>query len=146
MTMIYDTQTMFSDGQAITVSAPSTNIYDCGPVTDIGTGQEATVSAVVTEAFAASGSATLTISLQTASDAAFTSPVTLLTSDAISKVTLTQGYQAFFAVIPRGCLRYLRLYYTVTTGPMTAGKVTSSLSLDGLLGAPPVRTGLGARV
>jgi hypothetical protein len=146
MSMIYDKETIFSDGQAITVSAPSTNSYDCGPVRDIGTGQEATVSAVVTEAVTADGAATVTIELQTASDAAFTIPITLATSRAIPKATLVQGAQAFFAVVPRGCLRHLRLYYTVTTGPLTAGKFTAALSLDGLLGAPPVRTGLGARV
>jgi hypothetical protein len=144
--MISDTQTMFSDGQAITVSAPSTNSFDCGAVRDIGTGQEATVSAVVAEAVTADGAATVTIELQTASDAAFTSPVVLATSRAIPKASLTQGAQAFFAIVPRGCLQFLRLYYTVTTGPLTAGKFTAALSLDGLLGAQPVRTGLGARV
>ena len=144
--MIYDHDTLLSDSQAITVSAPSTNVFDAGQVRDIGTGQELGVDVRVTETVTADGAATLTCELQTASDAAFTIPVVLATSPAISKGTLVQGAQAFFAVVPRGCLRYLRLYYTVATGPLTAGKFTSSLLLDGLLGAAPVRTGLGARV
>jgi hypothetical protein len=115
-------------------------------VRDIGTGQELGVDVRVTETVTADGAAMLTCELQTASDAAFTSPVVLATSRAIPKGTLVQGYQAFFAVVPRGCLQFLRLFFTIATGPLTAGKFTAALSLDGLLGAQEYRTGLGARV
>jgi hypothetical protein len=144
--MIYDHDTLFSDSQAITVLAPSTIIYDCGPVTDICRGQEQSLDVRVVETVTASGAATVTVELQTASDAAFAVPTTLLTSGPISKSSLVQGYQIFEGAMPRGCLRYLRLNYVVATGPLTAGKFTAALSIDGNAGAQPVRTGAGVRV
>jgi hypothetical protein len=144
--MTYDVQTMLSDGQAITVSAPSTNKYDCGPVRDLGPGNAQSLDVRVVETVTADGAATVTVDLQTASDEAFTIPITLTTSGAIPKSSLVQGRQVFDAAIPRNCLRYLRLYYTVATGPLTAGKFTAALSIDGMIGTPERRSGLGARV
>jgi hypothetical protein len=62
------------------------------------------------------------------------------------KAALIQGAHVFTASIPPNCLQYLRLNYTVATGPLTAGKFTAALAMDGRAGAQPVRTGLGARV
>ncbi len=57
----------------------------------------------------------------------FTSPVTLLTSVAIPKASLIQGYDVFAVPIPSGCKQFLRVYYTVANGPLTAGKFTAAL-------------------
>jgi hypothetical protein len=47
---------------------------------------------------------------------------------------------------PATNMDYLRVNYTVATGPLTAGKFTAALAMDGRAGAQPVRTGLGGRV
>jgi hypothetical protein len=75
----------------------------------------------------AEGAATVTVELQTASNEAFTSPVTLMTSVAIPKASLVQGYDVFAVPIPPNCRQFLRVYYTVANGPLTAGKFTAAL-------------------
>jgi hypothetical protein len=67
------------------------------------------------------------VELQTASDEAFTVPVTLMTSVPIPKATLVQGYDVFAVPIPPNCRQFLRVYYTVANGPLTAGKLTAAL-------------------
>jgi hypothetical protein len=49
----------------------------------------------VDETVTADGAAKVTVELQTASDEDFTAPVTLMTSVAIPKAALIQGYDAF---------------------------------------------------
>ena len=51
----------------------------------------------------------------------------LVLSDAIPKASLTAGTQVLRVSVPYGTERYLRLYFTVGTGPLTAGKFTSGL-------------------
>jgi hypothetical protein len=75
----------------------------------------------------ADSAATVMVELQTASDEAFTVPVALMTSVPIPKVTLVQGYDVFAVPIPPDCRQFLRVYYTVANGPVTAGKLTAAL-------------------
>ena len=126
--MITDKQNTFSDGQAITATADSTNILNAGQA-GVNNGEPVELLLQVEDSFTAAGAATLTVSVVTATDEAFTSPVTLLTTAAIPKATLVRGYQLPLSFIPAGILQYTKLVYTVATGPMTAGKINAGLVL-----------------
>lgn len=118
-----------SNQQAITVTAVSTDAIDLVNARDIGTGTPLFAVAHVLEAFTASGAATLTIDLIEADDAALSSNVDVLASTgAVGKAALVIGYKAVLPIPSRsniGSQRYLGFRYTVATGPMTAGKITS---------------------
>lgn len=132
--MILDNQTLFSDKQAITATAASTNVIDLGPINtgivrDIGPGKAIPVVAQVTADFAAAGAATLSVALQVDDNSGFASPKTVLTVGPIALATLKAGYQIPLDYIPRGTdERFLRLNYTVATGPMTAGSITAGVT------------------
>lgn len=133
--MIFDQQTLLSDAQAITVTAVSTNVIDLGPiktgiVRDIGKGKQIPLLIQVTEQFAAAGAGTLTVALQVDDNEAFGTPKTVWTSAAFALATLKPGFVVIPEYITRGTdERYMRLSYTVATGPMTAGKVTAGVTM-----------------
>jgi hypothetical protein len=133
--MIFDRTLKLSDAQAITSTAVSTNIYDQGAagtvfkaasplLQDLGKGGKLPFLAQVVTTMTAAGAATLQFQIQTATDAAFTSPVNLYTSEAIPVASLVAGYQMAMDVMIRRTLRFIRMNYIVATGPMTAGAVT----------------------
>lgn len=128
--MYLDKQLMFSEAQAVTVTAASTNVVDLGADRNVGSGEPLELLVVVDEAAAAAGAATVTIELQTDDNEAFASATTLLSSAAIGKAALTAGSSHFKVQVPEDAERYLRLNYTVATGPLTAGKLTAGLILD----------------
>lgn len=133
--MIFDNQTLLSDQQAITASAASTNIIDLGPirsgaVRDIGKGKHIPLLVQVTQQFAAAGAGTLTVTLEVDDNSAFGSPKVVWTSPALALATLKPGFVIIPEYIPRGTdEQFLRLNYTVATGPMTAGKVTAGVTM-----------------
>jgi hypothetical protein len=131
--MLFDQQLLFSDAQSVTATANSTNILDTAGPRDPGAGETLQLVVMVTEAAAAAGSATVEFVLETASDAAFTSPAQLFSSGAVGKAALTLGARTVSASVPPGAQRYLRVAYRVTNGPLTAGKFTAGLALPGLL-------------
>jgi len=124
---------MFSVAQALTVTAVSEKWIDFSAYRDIGEGaQSVEVFIAVDEAADAAGAATLTITLECDDNSSFTSATTLATTAAIGKASLVIGYNPpplHGLKIPSGCERFLRLNYTVATGPLTAGKVTAGLVL-----------------
>lgn len=128
--MILDKQNLFSEDQAVTVSAASTNVIDLGtdasetPTPNL---KDAMLFAQVTTAFADGTS--MSVALQTDSDEAFGSAETIFTSAAIATSALVAGYQFKLGSLPEGLERYVRLYYTVD-GTMTAGEVMAGLVLD----------------
>lgn len=126
--MIMDIDNEFSDNQTVTVSAPSTHSIDLKAEGDAE--KELYLEILVDEAVEAGGAATVNFALQTATDEAFTSPVTLWASGVIAKATLVAGYVVAKLRIPKGVLQYLRLYHTVATGPLTAGKFSGWLTPD----------------
>lgn len=131
--MILDRQNLFSNSQAITATANSTDVVDLTARRGIRNPDlPLEVVIKVLEAFTASGAATLTVALVTADDAALTTNAdTLATTTAIGRASLVVGYEPAKWSIPTGRLRrYLGLTYTVATGPMTAGKITAGLVLN----------------
>lgn len=135
--MILDSYNEYSDAQTVTVDAGSTNVIDHGPLAsgntgrDLGAGEPIELVIQVDETVTADGAATVTFALQTDTDEAFGSAVTIWTSAAIGKATLVEGYQVVRMKLPRGAYkRYTRVYYTVATGPLTAGKFSAFLALN----------------
>jgi hypothetical protein len=145
--MLVDSQLEFSDGQAVTSTAISSNVIDLrtlgagagsdvGPNTTVDIGQGEDVYLVVqtrTAATDTSSDATLTITLESDSAVGLNSAPT---------VHFSTGALAFAAFSPAGTRlvtlklpsalyqRYLGLRYTVASGPLTAGNFDAFLTLD----------------
>ena len=130
--MITDKLLMFSEAQAVTNTAASTDVIDLGPIDgnrrDIGVGYPLEFWALVNEAATASGEATVNIQLQTSENNSSWS--TIYDSGELAKATLKAGKRVVSAKVPAGVQRYLRVNYSVATGPLTAGKFTAGISLD----------------
>ena len=123
--MIIDKDNLFSNEQAVTASAASSNALDLGAAGD-AIGQELTIHAVVTTSFATLTS--LTIKVQTSANG--TDYTDLLLSAAIPVASLVAGKEVFTVRVPQGLKRYVRLHYTVTGSNATAGKITAFASKD----------------
>lgn len=134
--MIMDQQSLFSDAQAVTVTANSANVIDTlpsgGPNTKsgLGDGQDISLFAQVgPNAF--TGGTSLAIALVSADDAALTvNPIVHYTTPAIVLASLTAKARLVGLDLPYGKYRrYLGLTYTVV-GTMTAGVITAGLVED----------------
>lgn len=130
--MILDKLLMFSEAQAVTASAASTDVIDLGPIDgtrrDIGVGYPLEFWATVNTTAAAAGAATVNIQLQTSPD---NSTWTTLTSTGdMGLSALTAGKRVMSQKVPQGVQRYLRVNYVVGTGPLTAGAFTAGINLD----------------
>lgn len=129
--MIFDKQGLFSEDQALTASAASSNVVDLGNdhayVQALNEKGDVEVFCQVTEAMA--GGTSLKVTLQSDDDVAFGSPTTVLESAVILTAELVAGYQFKLGKLPRINEQYVRLYFTIV-GPMTGGKVFAGLNLD----------------
>lgn len=134
--MITSAQQTFSDNQAITASAASTNYIDLGePGTphrgnqltrDIGPGNPIHLEALVTEDFATLTS--LDIALQVDDNTSFSSATTVYTVS-IPLADLVVGKSIPIQFVPNGVdERYVRMNYTVNGSNATAGKIWSGIS------------------
>lgn len=122
--MLFDVKNLFSNAQAITATAASTNIIDRGDNKDVGAAGDIPLCIQVTESF--NNLTSLAVAFQTDSDSAFGSPTTLFTVT-VPLASLVAGYIAPVIVVPKDCERYLRLNYTVTGTAPTTGKVTAGV-------------------
>jgi hypothetical protein len=121
---ILDRLNLFSNDQAITASTASTDVVDLGSVRDVGAGETSTVLVLVTEAF--NNLTDLTVAMQTSTTENFASPVQL-TAATLPLASLTVSTRFPITTVPRGVLRYVRLYYTVTGTAPTTGRITAGL-------------------
>lgn len=133
--MILDAQNEFSNGQAVTASAISTNVIDTGtdknPVKDLGGPEPIYLVIQVDTDFAAAGAGTLAASLESSAAAGLTAANVHFSTGALPLATLKSGNTVAVVALPSGdYLRYLGVRYTVGTGPMTAGAVSAFLTRD----------------
>lgn len=130
--MILDKLLMFSEAQAVTASAASTDVIDLGPIDgtrrDIGVGYPLELFVNVNTTAAAAGAATVNIQLQTSPDNS--TWTTLTSSGDLALSALTSGRRVMSQKVPQGVQRYLRVNYVVGTGPLTAGAFTAGINLD----------------
>lgn len=135
--MIMDQQLVFSDGQAITATANSTNVIDGSVIRNLGVGGDLYVVMIVTVAFTdASSDSTVTPSLVTDDNAALSSVATVRTYDVFAALTAA-GTVRVYQLDPRTKAglyeRYIALAYTVANGNLTTGSITAFLSLSAQL-------------
>lgn len=129
--MYMDKQNLFSEAQAITVTAVSTNAIDLRAVApDIGTGENLYIVITVDETFDTATTSNLTVTLVTDADPALGSATIVATYPVFADTVLTAGREPIYLRIPPGTYeRYIGLTYTVSA-TMTAGKVTAGIVLD----------------
>lgn len=123
--MFIDKNLQVSNEQAVTASAASTDVIDFGQANpDTGMDDRSNMVITVDEAATAAGAATVTFSVQDSADNATFADVAV--TAAIGKATLVAGYQHVIPM-PTKLRRYCRVYYTVGTGPLTAGKFSAQV-------------------
>jgi len=132
--MIIDTSLVFSNQQAVTTSAPSTNAIDLGAtgtpygatvplVRNIGKGQPVDLAVSVAQTFA--GLTSLQVSVETSPDGVNWTQVD--SGAIVPAASLVAGY--LFAVpklVEEANARYLQLFYTVV-GTATTGAINASI-------------------
>lgn len=130
--MLLDSQEVFSAAQAVTTQTdnPSTNLLDTGAAQDEGVGEGVWLTVKTNVTATSGGSATVQAVLQTAIDAAFTSPIDALIGPAVAVASVTAGTELLKARLPIGLKRYLRVVYRIGTAALTAGKFDAFLTKD----------------
>lgn len=122
--MYFDAQNLFSDKQAVTSTAASTNVVK---VTEyVGAGESVFVSIHVVEDFA--GLTSLNVQLQS-SDSENGTFQTIQETRAIPLADLNSGKVVNIGSIPPKTGQYLRLNYVVA-GTATGGAVTAGIVWD----------------
>lgn len=128
--MLLSKDELFSDDQAITATARSTNVIDMGSKRTLANGQPVRVLIQVTETFATLTSLKVDICSDSDTTIAGGTPGVLASSAAIAAASLIAGYKFFLDFIPNGTVRYVDLNYTVAGSDATAGKVTAGIVTD----------------
>lgn len=135
--MILSAQQLFSDAQAITATARSTNVIDLGATgtiygasaamnRDIGPGTPIPLLCQVVEAF--NNLTSLTIGLEVDTVSNFASPTVVL-SLVVPLASLAVGYQFPVHFVPLNTnQRYVSFNYTVTGTAPTTGKITAGFA------------------
>ncbi len=134
--MIFSAQQLFSDDQAITASADSTNVIDLGVAgtpygavaalnQDVGKGAKVPFLVQVTEVF--NNLTSLEVKISTG---ATTALGTTIISQTILLADLVVGKQMSIDVLPNDITeRYLGIEYVVVGTAPTTGKVTSGITM-----------------
>lgn len=128
--MIMDKQNLFSDAQAVTATALSTNIMDLGKAgLNMGVGEELYLVCIVDTTLDDSGDdSTITVTLETDSVEAMDSAAVLLTlgtfaanaaagSRLVQRIPVSAAYE-----------RYIGVRYTAANGSLSAGAFTTFLT------------------
>lgn len=134
--MIFSAQQLFSDDQAVTATARSTNVIDLGvrgtPYDaaaalngDIGKGAGVPILIQVTEDFDNATSVEIAIETGAADTLG-----TVIVSKTVLLADLVEGYQFPVQILPNEVTgRYLGVRYTVTGTAPTTGKITAGITM-----------------
>lgn len=136
--MIFSAQQLFSDDQAITADAVSTNVIDLGVAgtpygaaaalnRDVGKGCPVPILVQVTESFNNLTNVEVTIEVSANSDL---SSSTVLASETIAQADAVAGKQMFVQVLPNGAdQRYLGIRYNITGAAPSTGTFTAGITM-----------------
>lgn len=141
--MYVDTQLEFSDSQAVTATALSTNVVDLittttggatltslSPNTSMDVGQGEVVYLVVVANAAFGGTGTITATLETSAAAAITGATVVASSAAVTATSITAGYPLLVTKLPNAdYLRYIGVRYTCSGTP-SGGTFDAFLTKD----------------
>lgn len=124
--MIMDRTLLFSDRQAITATTASTNLVDLGAARNMSPGRTVPLAIAITEAF--NNLTSLTVSIETDDNAAFTTPTTVSAGVTYPLADLALGKPMLLPDVLTGKERYVRLKYTVVGTAPTAGRITAGVT------------------
>lgn len=129
--MYLDSQLQFSDGQAVTSAAASTNLIDLGAARDIGSGRDLYVVVNCTTAMTDTGSdSTLQVDIQTDDNSSFSSATTAQTVGTFA-ATSAAGTQLIAKIdVAKVQERYVRLYFTPAGGDLSGGAFDAFVAYD----------------
>lgn len=134
--MILDKQNELSNAQVITTSAASVNQVDLGPPSYTNNSSGADFGKVyfsVDTDFTAAGAATLQVGLRSSPNADMSGSVVHFLTPAVPVASLKRGasFRALGVMlpIPENVSRYVDCFYTVGTGPFTAGALSARVTL-----------------
>lgn len=132
--MIMDRQIAPSTAQAVTATAFSTDVIDLA-VANRDLGRSTPMRAISTAGtqFTAGGAGTLLVELVGSANPDLSSPTVLANSNGgtpYALAALTAGALLMDIQVPTTTQRYLGFRYTVATGPMTGGTVSSSIVMN----------------
>ena len=130
--MYVDAQLLFSDAQAVTSAAGSTNTVDLGIDRDIGTGEDLYLVCVVDVAMTDAGSdSTITVALEGDSTTTFTPDGTQ--DMFVFPATSAAGTVKYAKLDPGSAalqFQYIRTLFTPAGGDLTTGSFTCFLAKD----------------
>lgn len=141
--MFLDNDLMFSNAQAVTAAAASTNVVDLGPLggsptantgRDIGVSDLYIFLSVDTTMTDSGSNSVVDVTIQTDTDEAFGSALTVATLFQIPALSVA-GTKWFFKMPPETTVpyeRYIRLLYTppAGTGDLSAGAFSAGIIKD----------------
>lgn len=138
--MLLNSQEVFSDAQAVTATAISTNVIDLNPVAgpnttqDIGSGENlylvVTTQTAITDT---SSDATLTVTLESDTAVGLASAPVVHYSTGAKAFATYSAAGSIIAIVKLPIAdykRYLGVRYTVASGPFTAGAIDAYLVKD----------------
>jgi hypothetical protein len=127
--MYVDAQLLFSDAQAVTAAAASTNYVDLGAVRNIGVGEDLYVVVCVDVAFTDSGSdSTLTVALEGDSTTSFTPDGSQQLFIIPALAAIGDTFIARISPDYASNYRYIQLKYTPNNGNLSTGSLTSFIT------------------
>lgn len=129
--MLLDAHNLFSDAQAVTAAAASTNLIDLGAIRNLGVGENLYVVVVCDVAMTDdSSNSTLAVKVQTDDNESFDSATdgqTIGTFAATSAIGTKLVARLQPDLVNE---RYMRLYYTPANGNLSTGSFTAFLTHD----------------
>lgn len=129
--MILDKLLMFSEAQAVTASAASTNSVDKKAIQDLGVGEDLYIFLNVDVALTDTGSdSTVDVYLQGDSTTTFTPDGSQLLFRVAALAAAGTQYKARISPEQAAQFRYMQLYYTVNGGNLTTGSFTAGIVKD----------------
>jgi len=127
---VLDANLQFSDSQALTVDADSTNYYNASSDRDIGVGEPMAVVVYAESAFGGT-TPTIAVSVETDDNTSFSSGTILTTSQAYTPATLTAANDKIVIPLPMTNEQYIQLNYDMegTSPTLTVSAYLMPLSL-----------------